>query len=408
MLPDVLAGAAARPDVPEADALGRDARRRQGRAAVRPADSLDLFLYGGRVVPFTIRRTPAGAAARSCRTSARAPSTYGHRFLTTSGRAGRAIKVKTSTTTASGSPRTSSCSSAASATIASRASSTPRRAGAAAASPRALVGQAHARRSAGPGRVPGRRRRARSPTSSCTLPEEVLTTTMIHHQHFFPVVDDQGKLHAGVSGRARTSSRSKPEVIARNMERVLTARLRDARFFWDADRKQPLERACRAARARCCSTRSSAAISEKAERVEQLARWICAEVFGRPDAADARALKRGRLCKADLATDMVRELTELQGTMGGIYAREDGRPEEVWKAIYYHYLPVGVEADGAADARAARRGGDHLGGRVAGRQARHRRSACSRRASGRPARAIRTACAAPRRGSCASWSTCRS
>jgi len=51
------------------------------------------------------------------------------------------------------------------------------------------------------------------------------------------------------------------------------------------------------------------------------------------------------LCKADLATEMVRELTELQGTMGGIYAREDGLPEAVWKAIYYHYLPVGVEAD---------------------------------------------------------------
>ena len=49
--------------------------------------------------------------------------------------------------------------------------------------------------------------------------------------------------------------------------------------------------------------------------------------------------------KADLATDMVREFTELQGTMGGIYSREEGQPEQVWKAIYYHYLPVGVEAD---------------------------------------------------------------
>src|SRR5688572_6897755 len=49
------------------------------------------------------------------------------------------------------------------------------------------------------------------------------------------------------------------------------------------------------------------------------------------------------MCKADLATDMVLELTELKGNIGGIYAREDGRPEEVWKAIYFHYLPVGVE-----------------------------------------------------------------
>src|SRR5262249_24321233 len=52
-----------------------------------------------------------------------------------------------------------------------------------------------------------------------------------------------------------------------------------------------------------------------------------------------------RLAKADLTTDMVREFTELQGTMGGVYAREEGHPEPVWKAIYFHYLPVGVEAD---------------------------------------------------------------
>ena len=67
-------------------------------------------------------------------------------------------------------------------------------------------------------------------------------------------------------------------------------------------------------------------------------------MLGRPELALAAA-EAGLLCKADLATDMVRELTELQGTIGGIYAREDGRPEEVWKAIYYHYLPHGVEAD---------------------------------------------------------------
>jgi glycyl-tRNA synthetase beta chain len=82
----------------------------------------------------------------------------------------------------------------------------------------------------------------------------------------------------------------------------------------------------------------------KAERVSQLASWVCDHVLGRPGLASAAA-EAGRLCKADLATDMVRELTELQGTIGGIYARDDGTPEEVWKAIYYHYLPQAVEAD---------------------------------------------------------------
>ena len=57
------------------------------------------------------------------------------------------------------------------------------------------------------------------------------------------------------------------------------------------------------------------------------------------------AAQAARLAKADLVTDMVREFTELQGRMGGIYAREEGLPEEVWKAIYFHYLPLGVDAD---------------------------------------------------------------
>jgi len=63
-----------------------------------------------------------------------------------------------------------------------------------------------------------------------------------------------------------------------------------------------------------------------------------------PGAVTSAALA-GRLAKADLATDMVREFTNLQGTMGGIYAREEGHPPSVWKAIYYHYLPVAVDAD---------------------------------------------------------------
>ena len=84
---------------------------------------------------------------------------------------------------------------------------------------------------------------------------------------------------------------------------------------------------------------------EKAERVAALAALDCRARRSSGPTRRAHAERAGRLCKADLATDMVRELTELQGTMGGIYAREEGLPEEVWKAIYFHYLPVGVEAD---------------------------------------------------------------
>src|SRR6266550_3886140 len=165
---------------------------------------------------------------------------------------------------------------------------------------------------------------------------------MIHHQHYFPVVDDDGKLKPAFLAVTNMQS-EKPEIIARNNERVLTARLRDARFFWDADRKATLE-----SRIDRLSTilfhKKLGSYREKADRVEALAEWIAREAFQKPDAAAPAGLA-GRLAKADLATDMVRELTELQGAMGGIYAREEGQPEAVWKAIYYHYLPVGVEVD---------------------------------------------------------------
>ena len=179
------------------------------------------------------------------------------------------------------------------------------------------------------------------PVEFLQLPEEVLTTTMIHHQHYFPVVGDDGKLKPAFLAVINMQP-EKPEIIARNSERVLTARLRDARFFWDADRSARLD--SRLDRlATILFHKKLGSYREKADRVSELAAWMA----GGPRSGDAQdhARQAGLLCKADLATDMVRELTELQGTMGGIYAREDGLPEAVWKAIYYHYLPVGVEAD---------------------------------------------------------------
>jgi glycyl-tRNA synthetase beta chain len=300
-----------------------------------------VLLYGGRVVPFVIRRTELaqGPTVQDIRTAA---NTYGHRFLTTSGRAGRAIKVKTfedyearlleNFVILQRSERESKIR-------------------------RDL--EAHARKLGG--RVSGLVAAQSSllqevpdlveypsvvaghiPVEFLQLPEEVLTTTMIHHQHYFPVVDDEGKLKPAFLAVTNTQG-EKPEIIARNSERVLTARLRDARFFWDEDRKEPLE-----SRIGRLSTilfhKKLGSYREKAERVASLASWIAANEFRRSEDAP-HAETAGRLCKADLGTDMVRELTELQGTMGGIYARQDGLPEQVWKAIYFHYLPVGVEAD---------------------------------------------------------------
>ena len=300
-----------------------------------------VLLYGGRVVPFVIRRTELaqGPTVQDIRSG---PNTYGHRFLTTSGRAGRAIKVKMfddyqarlleNFVILARSEREQRIRRE----LETHARKLGARVSGLVASQSSLL-QEVPDLVEYPSVVAGH-----IPVEFLKLPEEVLTTTMIHHQHYFPVVDEEGHLKPAFLAVINMQA-ERPEIIARNSERVLTARLRDARFFWDEDRKTTLQ-----SRIDRLSTilfhKKLGSYKEKADRIAALAAWLAEEAFGRSDAA-ASAERAARLCKADLATDMVRELTELQGTMGGIYAREEGLPEEIWKAIYYHYLPVGVEAD---------------------------------------------------------------
>jgi glycyl-tRNA synthetase beta chain len=340
VLPDVLTGLLRALTFPKT--MKWDASLDDGKGEFpfgRPIRWL-LFLYGGRVVPFSIYRTPRaqGPLVQEIRSGA---VTFGHRFLTTSGRAGRAIKVKgfddyrkrlaENFVMLDRSERQDRI-------TRELDSEARRRAGRVS---RLAAGQSLLHEVPDLVEYP----KVVSGTFSeefLSLPEEVLTTTMIHHQHFFPLVDDRGKLQPVFLAVLNTES-DKPELISRNLERVLTARLRDARFFFDADRRQPLE-----SRVEKLATvlfhKKLGSYAEKAERVSALAGTIAADVLKSPAAA-AAAQTAGRLAKADLATDMVREMTELQGTMGGIYAREDGYPEEVWKAVALHYLPIGVEAD---------------------------------------------------------------
>jgi glycyl-tRNA synthetase beta chain len=166
----------------------------------------------------------------------------------------------------------------------------------------------------------------------------------VHHQHYFPVVNDAGALKEAFLAVVNTQP-SDERLIAKNAERVVTARLRDARFFWESDRKVKLEdRLDRLHSLTFHKKLQANSYRDKAERIETLARTMATDVLGAPEQAD-HAAKAARLAKADLVTDMVFEFPELQGVMGGIYAREEGQPEPVWKAIYYHYLPVGVEAN---------------------------------------------------------------
>ncbi|MCM3880782.1 MAG: glycine--tRNA ligase subunit beta [Vicinamibacterales bacterium] len=341
VLPDVLAATLRSFSFPKA--MRWDAFLEDGKGELpfgRPIRWI-LYLYGGRVVPFTIRRTEQ-AESSTVQEVVSAAFTYGHRFLTTSGRAGRAVKVRTF--------EDYEARLAEHFVVLNRQERQDRIARGLEAKARSLggrVGSGVSHHSTLLEEVPDL---IEYPTVMAgtfsseflSLPDEVLTTTMIHHQHNFPVVDEAGRLKPAFLAVTNTDAGNEKNV-ARNYERVLTARLRDARFFWDADRKVPLE--SRIERLKTIRFHKKlGTYFEKAERIENLSRWLASNALVSPNAADAAA-KAGRLAKADLATEMVAELTELQGVMGGIYAREEQQPESVWKAIYYHYLPDAVGPD---------------------------------------------------------------
>jgi glycyl-tRNA synthetase beta chain len=299
-----------------------------------------LFLYGGRVVPYAIGRTPI-AAGRDVQEVASGAVTYGHRFLATSGRPGRSIKVRTFDDYRARLAEHF--------VILDHAERRDRIAREIESKARKLSGRVVLREHAAlidevadlveyPGVVAGF-----YDPSFLELPQEVLTTTLVHHQHYFPVHAEGGALKEAFLAVVNTQPMDE-RVIATNAERVVTARLRDAKFFWDADRRTPLEHRLERLHT-IVFHKKLGSYRDKAERIERFAGAIVSEIFGGSDEDASAAATAAKLAKADLATDMVFEFTELQGTMGGIYAREEGLPERVWKAIYYHYLPIGVEAD---------------------------------------------------------------
>jgi len=303
-----------------------------------------LFLYGGRVVPFTIARLPLASSPRVQDVSTGAV-TYGHRFLATSGRAGRAIKVRSFDEYRK--------KLAENFVILSRSERRDRIMRDLEAQARRLGGRAmlhqHAQAQALLEEVPDLVEFPAVVSGAfgaefLTLPAEVLTTTLIHHQHFFPVVSATGALMPAFLAVTNTQS-ANDRGIATNAERVVTARLRDARFFWDADRRIGLE--ARLPRLEgLLFHKALGSYAQKGARVERLARRFATEIFKAPQEAEAAA-RAAKLAKADLATDMVREFTELQGVMGGVYARESGEPEPVWKAVYHQYLPIALESAAA-------------------------------------------------------------
>ncbi len=175
-------------------------------------------------------------------------------------------------------------------------------------------------------------------TALLELPREVLGTSLRDHQSAFTVEKDGAMLPLFLTVMDRPDDPI-GRVRAGN-EWVVAARLADARFFWEEDRKVPLaERVERLAHLTFHEKLGS--YRDKAERLAALARAVCGALGWSDD--DTAAEEAARLLKADLTTEMVKEFTSLQGIMGGIYAREQGHSEAVWQAIYDQYMPASVE-----------------------------------------------------------------
>jgi glycyl-tRNA synthetase beta chain len=169
------------------------------------------------------------------------------------------------------------------------------------------------------------------------LPPEVLTTAMRTHQKYFALQDGEGKLAPRFLVVANMETRDQGATIVAGNERVLRARLADAQFFWDQDRKLGLDARLPALKSIVFHAKLGS-LADKMERVEKLALEIAREL---PGADKAEVSRAARLAKADLTTGMVGEFPELQGIMGRYYALTQGEPAPVAEAIAEHYAPLG-------------------------------------------------------------------
>jgi glycyl-tRNA synthetase beta chain len=175
------------------------------------------------------------------------------------------------------------------------------------------------------------------------LPQEILITVMRDHQKYFAVEKRDGGLAPHFLA-VINMARDRRGEVRRGHERVLRARFADARFFWDSDQK------CRLADnlpklAQVTYESRLGSYAAKVERMKLLAAWQAGswKEAGVPGADSAAAPHAAELAKCDLVTEMVREFTELQGIVGGLYARAQGEPKEIAEAIYDHYRPAGLD-----------------------------------------------------------------
>lgn len=170
-----------------------------------------------------------------------------------------------------------------------------------------------------------------------SLPKELLITVMKSHQKYFSVEDKNGDLLPYFI----LTSNTKPEnndTVRKGAERVLKARLEDAKFYYNEDQKKPLWDYVEKLKKVTFHERLGS-LYEKAERIAFLCSFISDEFLNLSPAEKEKALRASMLSKADLVTGIVREFPELQGYMGMIYAKNSGEDDEIALAIYEHYMP---------------------------------------------------------------------
>ncbi len=180
------------------------------------------------------------------------------------------------------------------------------------------------------------------------IPEEITTTAMRVHQKYLPVRGPAGLLPHFVA--IMDNDQDRKGLIAKGNEWVLNARLGDARFFYETDIRQPLDSRLEDL-ARLTFQDRLGDYRQKTGRLQDLAETI-AHVVGRPDLVEP-VLSAARLSKVDLTTLMVKEFTDLQGVVGGIYARREGYSDSVWRAIYDQYRPSSSSDDPPREAAGA-------------------------------------------------------
>lgn len=175
------------------------------------------------------------------------------------------------------------------------------------------------------------------------LPDEILITVMRDHQKYFAVEKRGGDLAPHFLAVINMAKDAKG-IVRAGHESVLRSRFADARFFWESDQKAKLgENLAKLDKVTYESRLGS--YKDKVERMRAIARWFAEQWFnqGMLQSHVADADRAAELAKCDLAAEMVREFTELQGIVGGLYAKAQGEAEEVADAVYDHYRPAGMD-----------------------------------------------------------------